>query len=389
MTQGSTGAGEVGALTGDAVMASTRAPETRALETPALETLGSSARRLGSVGLQRSAFNVFDALLDLTDAERRAWFSEAGASDPDLAYRVAALFEADVRAGALLPTSGLIEDHGEELAPPERIGSYRLVRLIGRGGMGEVYLGVRQDGLFEHKVAVKLIAGALASPDLAKRFSEERSILASLSHPNIAQLFDGGEDPSGYSFIIMEHLEGEAITVDAQRRALKLAQRLDLFRDACAAAQFAHQNLIVHADIKPSNIIVTRQGRVKLLDFGIARFIDPTTGPGAAPRSLEPMTRAYASPERRLGGPPSVASDVYALGVLLYELLVGSLPGVSAVDAEMKGHAFSATGRLCARPSAAMAAGGPVRRTQVRGDLDASVLKAMASDPARDRRAHV
>ncbi len=326
---------------------------------------------------------MFDALLDRTEAERRAWFSEAGVTDPDLAYRVAALLEADERAGELLPTTGLCGGPGEELVRPERVGAYRLVRLIGRGGMGEVYLGVRQDGLFEHKVAVKLIAGALASPDLARRFSEERAILASLNHPNIAQLFDGGEDPSGFSFIIMEHLNGEAITADAQRRSLKLAPRLDLFRDACAAVQFAHQNLIVHADIKPSNIVVTPQGLVKLLDFGIARFIDPTKGLGAAPRALEPMTRAYASPERRLGAPPSVASDVYALGVLLYELLVGALPPSETPGRTAPRDGLSAPGPIAPRASAAIGVGGALRPRQVRGDLDAIVMKAMAEDPAR------
>lgn len=185
--------------------------------------------------------------------------------------------------------------------PPERIGAYRIVERLGGGGMGEVYLGVRDDGLFKHTVAVKVIKQGLFSGQLAKRFAEERRILASLQHPNIAQLFDGGEAPSGHSFIVMEHLEGQAITDYVATARPSLNQILRLFLDACSAVQFSHQNLVVHADIKPSNIIVTDKGVVKLVDFGIARALAPLLAEDATQGQPEPMTRAYAAPERRRG----------------------------------------------------------------------------------------
>ena len=337
---------------------------------------------------ERRVLQAMNELIDRPEDEQRIWFERTAGVDPILATQVAALLKADAKARRDLPTTLPAPAQFDFARPPERIGAYRIVERIGGGGMGEVYLGVRDDGLFKHTVAIKVMKQGLFSGQLAKRFAEERRILASLQHPNIAQLFDGGEAPSGHSFIVMEHLEGRAITDYIAETRPSLVQVLRLFLDVCAAAQFSHQNLIVHADIKPSNIIVTDKGLVKLMDFGIAQAVDPLRVEDAAPGQPEPMTRAYAAPERRRGAPPNVAGDVYSLGALLYELLSGTLPN-TAPDGDCEGDAAQ-PGRPVEPPStaAAIARGGAGRPHELRGDLDAIVLKALAEAPS-DRYASV
>ena len=208
-----------------------------------------------------------------------------------------------------------------------RIGRYRIIEEIGRGGMGAVFAAVRDDGQFEQKVAVKVILSGLNTDSIARRFRNERQILASLEHPNIARLLDGGMSDDGLPFYVMEFIEGEPIDVYCQAHDLTLHARLELFRQVCAAVSFAHRRLIVHRDIKPSNILVTSTGEVKLLDFGIAKVVSQTNdGERGTATQLGLMTPAYASPEQFRGEQVTTATDVYSLGVVLYRLLTGQLP---------------------------------------------------------------
>ncbi|MFW6078585.1 MAG: tetratricopeptide repeat protein [Gemmatimonadota bacterium] len=306
------------------------------------------------------------------------------------------------------------------VAAGARIGAYRIVRELGRGGMGTVFLAERADGQFEHRVALKLVrrafaAAAAADDDGARRFVEERRILASLNHPAIARLYDGGVTDVGSPYFVMEYVEGVRIDRYADRRGLGVEDRLRLFLQVCDAVQYAHRSLVVHRDLKPSNILVTEDGTVKLLDFGIAKVLEAGEGADGTDRpdgaaapvpaaaggdrgrrgavdagtrtGLRPMTPAYASPEQVRGEPVSTASDVYALGALLYALLTGRSPhritGRSARDVER-----AVLEDTPAPPSVAVTESGEdadrarlARR--LRGDLDAIVLEALRKEPER------
>jgi serine/threonine protein kinase/tetratricopeptide (TPR) repeat protein len=229
------------------------------------------------------------------------------------------------------------EDGGStELLPPpddtligRRVGAYRLVREIGRGGMGAVYLGVRADNEFQKRVAVKLIKRGMDTDFILSRFRRERQILASLDHPHIARLLDGGTTEEGRPYFVMEYIDGQPLYRYCDARQLSITERLGLFRQICDAAYFAHQNLVVHRDIKPQNILVTRDGAPHLLDFGIAKLLNPelaadTIDPTGTAMRL--MTPEYASPEQLRGEGATPTSDIYSLGTLLYELLTGHRP---------------------------------------------------------------
>ena len=240
------------------------------------------------------------------------------------------------------------------------IGRYRLIKEIGRGGMGAVWLADRADGQFDQRVALKLIKRGMDSDEILDRFIRERQILARLQHPNIARLVDGGVNEDGRPYFAMEYVSGSAITEWCELRGLTLNDRLRLFIVVARAVGFAHRNLIVHRDIKPSNILVDDSGVIKLLDFGIAKVLDDSVGPnGIATRtSAAPMTTEYASPEQVAGAQVTTASDVYQLGILLYELVTGSRPS---------GH--------LKRPSSL------TRSREVRGDIDNIVLRALRAEP--------
>ncbi|MBS0334850.1 MAG: serine/threonine protein kinase, partial [Proteobacteria bacterium] len=285
---------------------------------------GRSDAGLPQVERHRRAIEAFQRLSEASEAERRDWLQAAAGSDAALATEVAAMLIADSRGAVDFPTSPGLPANDEAQAFPRNVGPYRLVRRLG-GGMGDVFLAERDDGLFDHAVAIKLIRGGRSLKRLSAHLLEERRILARLQHPNIAQLFGGGATPEGLPFIVMEYLAGEPITEYANARNLGLSERLSLFQTVCEAVQFAHQALVVHADIKPSNTLVTADGRVKLLDFGIAQWGDRRPPRLDAVAGPAPMTLAYAAPERLAGGEPTVAADVYALGVLLFELLTGVL----------------------------------------------------------------
>ena len=279
---------------------------------------------------------------ELGPAEVPALLDRECGADPTLRAEVEALIAADRGAGpsfleapvtldaAMLDASG--EGAGANVSPSEmegrRVGAWRLLRELGRGGMGAVYLAERADGAYEQQVALKLIKRGLDTDEILQRFLRERRILARLEHPHIARLLDGGVTDDGLPWFAMEHVEGRAITAWCEERHARLAERLRLFRAACQAVQHAHRSLVIHRDLKPSNIFVTAAGEVKLLDFGIARLLaDEGAGDTTLTRGGDRLlTPHYAAPEQIRGEDATTATDLYSLGVVLYELLAGSRP---------------------------------------------------------------
>jgi len=348
---------------------------------------------------------LFDAALDLPPAERDAYLRDACGDDPDLYREVASLLNIEVhsllRGLALdaVDVSAVLSREGE------RVGPYRIEKEIGRGGMGAVFLAERADGAFEQRVALKLVKRGMDSDAVLRRFEQERQILARLQHPGIARLLDGGLAPDGRPYFAMEVVEGEPITAYCDARALSIHDRLMLFERVCEAVAYAHRNLVVHRDLKPSNILVTTDGEVKLLDFGIARLLE-TDDPGLTWSGLRPMTPEYAAPEQVRGQAITTATDVYALGALLYELLTGRRPH-ALVDRDLKSIEKAICEDEPERPSLAVGrtvsatAGDGVHtvtpagvshardttperlRRQLAGDLDTITLKALRKEPER------
>ena len=285
---------------------------------------------------------LFDEALERDAQDRAAWVREQAGADEELARKVMDMLKASGEAGTFLESTSrndlqdalarmasTIEEEAKDSSDPERAGPYRLIRKLGRGGMGQVYLGVRDDEAYKRYVAVKVIRRGMDTEDILKRFRVERRILASLNHPGIAQLLDGGSTEEGVSYFVMEYVDGESITKYCDEHRLSLQDRLRLFQKVCAAVHYAHQNLIVHRDLKPSNILVTKEGEVKLLDFGIAKFLNPDLTGYTLPMTRDEqrvMTPEYASPEQVRGNSLTTTSDVYQLGILLYELLTGHRP---------------------------------------------------------------
>ncbi|HEY4254669.1 MAG TPA: serine/threonine-protein kinase [Roseomonas sp.] len=264
---------------------------------------------------------ALDAALEWPEGERAARLAALEQADPALGRRLRALLGADGVAGQALPTLPPAPAAAVP-TPPARIGVYRLAALLGEGGMGAVWRGERDDGLFEQSVAVKLMRPSLHAAAALAQFATERRVLARLRHPNIAQLFDGGADAEGRAYFIMELVDGVPITEHVARHRLPPRQVAALLLPVCAAVQHAHQALVVHADIKPGNILVDAEGRPKLLDFGIARNLaDQAAVPGQG------LTPGYASPQQRAGGSATPADDIHALGILLRELASGQPPG--------------------------------------------------------------
>jgi eukaryotic-like serine/threonine-protein kinase len=347
---------------------------------------------------------LFGEALDRPRVERLAYLADACGEDRELFEAVRALLENEAAAGELIGESisefvpELLASLPVEADGPEgggmagrRVGPYRLVLEIGRGGMGAVYLAERADGQFEKRVALKLVKRGMDTDEILRRFQVERRILASLEHPNIARLYDGGAADDGRPYLVMELVEGARITGYCDARRLTVPERLTLFRSVCAAVQHAHQNLVVHRDIKPSNILVTADGTPKLLDFGIARLVAEDGGDAPRTRTgMRILTPEYAAPEQLRGDPVTTASDVYALGAVLYELLTGRRPferrGVDdtqAVAVPPSAVAGVVPGRATGEPDPAAARGTTVERLRrlLDGDLDTIVLKALEEDP--------
>ncbi|HKZ02431.1 MAG TPA: serine/threonine-protein kinase [Pyrinomonadaceae bacterium] len=279
---------------------------------------------------------VFEAALEHPPAERAAYLDSACLGDSSLRQQVETLLVALDQAGAstskISPSLGL--PLSEILVPPtsvigKRLGAYRIVQEIGRGGMGSVYLAVRADDEFQKRVAIKLIRRGVDSDFIIRRFRNERQILASLDHPNIASLLDGGTTDDGLPYFVMEYVEGQPLFSYCDSHKLTVNERLRIFHNVCSAVHYAHQHRVIHRDLKPSNVLVTTEGTPKLLDFGIAKLLDPelssqTLDPTTA--AVRMMTPEYASPEQVLGERVTPGSDVYSLGVLLYEILTDHRP---------------------------------------------------------------
>ncbi len=295
--------------------------------------------------------------------------------------------------GALFEAFCLDVDEERAAAEGESIGRYRVLAELARGGMADVYLGCRDDGAFEQRVALKFPRGGSAGGEALRRFERERRILAGLEHPHIARLLDGGVDAAGRPFIALEFVDGEPIDRACDQRRLGLAARVRLLATVARAVAYAHRHLVVHRDLKPSNVLISADGQVKLLDFGIAKLLAP--GEAATPTVAAPMTPAYASPEQVRGEPLSTASDVYQLGLLLYELLTGRraqrVGGAAPAELE-RAICFEepAPPSLAVRSPPGVEAAAAARGTSpaglaraLRGDLDTIALKALSKSPSR------
>ena len=337
------------------------------------------------------AKEIFLDALEAPEGERAALVATRCGGDEALRREVEALLSSDQEGAGFLervPLPPLPACDAEEVAPPARVGPYRLLREIGRGGMGSVYLAERADEAYAGRVAVKLVRRGMDTEDILRRFRTERQILASLQHPNIARLLDGGTTEDGRPYFVMEHIEGRTLTEDARAKGRPLVERIALFRIVCGAVQHAHGMLVVHRDIKPSNVLVTEEGTVKLLDFGLAKVLaapaagseDRTTAATAI------FTPEYTSPEQLAGRAITTSADVYSLGVMLYELLADAHPYRDAAAApallwraicEEDPPPPSEAAERAKGPDAARRAAG------LRGDLDAIVLKAMRKEPQR------
>ena len=358
---------------------------------------------------------LFEGALDLLPEDREAWL-ESRTDDEDVLAEVRSLLAASEREGILdRPSPGDTlarrwdedaADEDDDLLPPGRlVGPYRIVREVGRGGMAVVYLAERSDA-YQQAVAVKVIRSGPEGRELAQRFLAERQIMAALQHPNIARLLDGGVLPDGRPWLAMEYVQGLPVDVYCDRRRLPVEERLAIFCQVAWTIHHAHRNLVVHRDLKPSNILLTDAGDLRLLDFGIAKVLDP----GMMPLHTVPMTRTglrvmtpeYASPEQLRGAPVTTATDVYALGVVLYELLTGRRPFPSegrtltqlehAVLHEEPPRPSTVVGRdgskgpgILTPEDVALARGtSPWRlRRKLTGDLDRIVLTALRKDPER------
>jgi serine/threonine-protein kinase len=324
-----------------------------------------------------------DGALDLDPASRERWLSDLATTQPAVASKVRGLL-AELQAldangflhGSVLPEMGA----GVQLEG-SCIGAYTIDRLIGRGGMGEVWLAHRSDGRFEGHYAIKFLAGPLAWRTLEHRFQHEGRVLARLVHPHIARLIDAGTTAEGRHYLVLEYVDGQHIDQYCESKSLGVEARVGLFLDVVSAVAHAHSHLIIHRDLKPANVFVGRGGVVKLLDFGIAKLLSPedaSSDQGTPTRFEERiLTPEYAAPEQLLGDLPSTATDVYQLGMLLYVLLTGKHP-LSASSSRTERIKAAIEGKV-PRPSDLASGAACIR---LRGDLDAIVLKALRKDPA-------
>ena len=343
----------------------------------ALEDLGDEVLRR-----QRVLALLADAL-ERPPAERHTFVRAACGSDEELRGRLGAMVDAAALEDSVLdaPLGALMLDALQSHRPAagRRLGPYRLLELIGSGGMGEVYLAERADGQYEQRVAVKLMREGIDDPALVARFRAERQIVASLDHPNLAKVLDGGITEDGVPFFVMELVAGEPIDTYCVQRGLPVEERLHLFRTVCQVVHYAHQKGVLHRDLKPGNILVTTDGRVKLVDFGIAKQLAGDSAQTATRHRA--MTLDYASPEQVRGLDLTPASDVFSLGVVLYRLLTDASPYPS----ESTNSDYELTRAICDTeplpPSRRRDLAVPVRR--LRGDLDAVAMMALRKDPGR------
>ena len=331
---------------------------------------------------------IFKKVADLSRDEREEVLADSCRDEPLLRAEVEKLLTADAAAGdflaqpaaayaAVFARDGQAADR--EAAPAHegrRIGAYRLLKEIGKGGMGTVHLAERVDGHFDHQVAFKLLKRGMDSDEILQRFLQERQILARFNHPNIASLRDGGLSDDGVPYFVLEYVAGRPVTHYCDDNDLDVAARLRLFLQICRGVEYAHRNLVVHRDLKPSNILVTDDGTVKLLDFGVAKLLAENDGAALTRTTSRMLTPQYAAPEQIRGEPVTTATDVYALGVVLYELLTGRRPHGDPAGFGATEHTILEVDPV--RPSVATR-GRFARR--LRGDVDNIVLAALEKNP--------
>jgi len=318
---------------------------------------------------------IFAELVDLEPAARADGLAAACPDRPDLRAEVDALLAAHDRIGDTDDALDASAD-ADQIGAGTQLGAFRLIEKIGEGGMGAVFRAERADGAFTQEVAAKVMRSAIVDPDSKNRFKVERQILASLRHPNIVTLLDGGTTSAGQAYLVMEFVDGTDIIRHCRERSVPLGERLQLFRTLCTAVQFAHQRGIVHRDLKPANILIGSDGVLKVLDFGVAKLlIEPSDGAATRQGMLPgPLTPNYASPEQLRGLPVTTAADVYALGIVLYELVAGVRPyETSGLTLDRVLDVVVHTEPP--RPSTAQA--------QLRGDIDAIVMRAMSKEAAQ------
>jgi serine/threonine protein kinase len=336
---------------------------------------------------------VFERALGLPAEKRPAFFEQTCNGDEELRREVESLLDSHASAGnfidkrSLFFSGDILDEIGVAMAAGKLIGQYRILREIGRGGMGAVYLAERADRQYEKRVAIKLIKRGMDSESVLRHFRNERQILANFDHPNIARLFDGGTTTDGLPYFVMEYVEGVPIDKYCEARRLSVTERLKLFREVCAAVSYAHRHTVIHRDIKPSNVLVTVDGVPKLLDFGIAKILQTgDEAPLVTAAGARPMTPEYASPEQVRGEPVTTASDVYSLGVVLYELLTGSSP-YRLTSHAVRDVERAITEQEPTRPSAVNP--NQNRQSQIanrkflKGDLDNMLLMALRKEPER------
>jgi eukaryotic-like serine/threonine-protein kinase len=337
---------------------------------------------------QRQIRKLFDAASIQSQERQTDYVRRHAAGDAELAESVLRLLRAARDRGKFLAKPLVRREEETVSRNGARIGAYKIVRELGAGGMGVVYLAVRADEAFKRVAALKIIRSSFASSQMIDRFRQERQILASLDHPNIARILDGGTTDDGLPYFVMDYVDGLPLNVFCNNHRANLNQRLNLFRQACQAVHYLHTNRIVHRDLKPANILVTSEGMVKLLDFGIARLLDDN---GEKRLKTAPMmTTDYASPEQMNSKPTSTATDIYSLGAILYELLTGSLPH-NTRGLPISAAIETVTREEVVRPSARVTAPNEMKsresavelRGHLRGDLDSILLTALRKEPER------
>jgi len=361
----------------------------------------------------RQVRNLFEAALEKQPAEREVFVDEAAQSDQDLRAEVERMLDAHQRTvtfldGSVAAPAGLRTD--PRRMEGRHLGAYEVLREIGRGGMGTVYLARRDDGLFQQQVAIKVVTPESAGGEIVRRFEQEREILASLQHPNIARLYDGGSTEEGWPYFVMEYVEGKPIDEWCEERKLNVSERVRLFRSVCAAVNYAHEHRVVHRDLKPGNILVTPDGTVKLLDFGIAKLVRVEADQKTAlvtRTGIRLMTPEYASPEQVRAEETTPLTDLYSLGVILYELVTGrkpyrlksrifhevvrvvceqppTLPSIAVTEMDVRPRDDGKTVTVAPGLLSQSREGTPSDlKRRLSGDLDSILLKALEKEPRR------
>ncbi len=344
------------------------------------------------------ALSEFDDLIELADTARAARLAQLQLSDPELAADLIKLLRADADPSGVLDrgveaiAEGVVGVDAVPTAVAEtHVGAFTLVRPIGRGGMGEVWLAERREGAFVQQVALKLLKRGMDSDALIARFVRERRILAELSHPHIARFIDGGVSDDGRLYYAMDYIDGVDLLMHAQQRRLDVRDRVRLLVDVCDAVAHAQSRLVVHRDLKPSNILVDLNGQPRVLDFGIAKLLgDSASGEALTISGTFLMSPQYAAPEQIVGEPISTSTDVYALGIILFELLTGERPhlrpsqSLQAMALQVRTEQAVAPSTLLRRGVSGVRGADTARaRRDISGDLDTIVLTALQREPVR------